>query len=123
MAKKKRASRYIKKAIPITLTEKEKKELKKQQKKELNKEFKDKARARREVAKTEKKEPLLTRIKKYFIGVRTEVKKVVWPTRKETTTYTITVLVACAFFGLFFWLIDTGLLSIMTGIFKIETTG
>ncbi len=31
----------------------------------------------------------------YFRGVVEEVKKVRWPTRKELTSYTITVIVVC----------------------------
>lgn len=31
----------------------------------------------------------------YFRGVVEEVRKVRWPTRKELTTYTITVVVVC----------------------------
>ena len=46
----------------------------------------------------------------YFKGVRTEMKKVVWPTKKELVSYTAVVIMTCAIFALGFWLIDTGVL-------------
>lgn len=55
----------------------------------------------------------------YFKGVKTELKKVVWPTRKELYKYTAVVLVVCAFFALFFWLLDTGFLAILEKVLKI----
>ncbi|MDR1135180.1 MAG: preprotein translocase subunit SecE [Clostridiales Family XIII bacterium] len=45
-------------------------------------------------------------LKEYFMGVRVEMKKVVWPTRKELISYTWTVLLTCVGFGLLFWLCD-----------------
>ncbi len=47
----------------------------------------------------------------YFRGVRTEMKKVVWPTKKEMVSYTAVVIMTCAVFALGFWLIDTGVLA------------
>lgn len=38
--------------------------------------------------------------------VRSEVKKIVWPTRRETTITTILVFVMAALFALFFFFID-----------------
>ncbi|MEM9212369.1 MAG: preprotein translocase subunit SecE [Pseudomonadota bacterium] len=38
--------------------------------------------------------------------VRSEVAKVVWPTRRETTITTIMVFIMAALFALFFFLID-----------------
>ena len=56
----------------------------------------------------------------YLRGVRVEMKKVVWPTRKETVSYTIVVLVACAFFGLFLWGVDSGFLAIIREVFNVS---
>jgi len=58
--------------------------------------------------------------REYFKGVRTETKKVVWPTQKELVSYTIVVLIACAFFGLFLWGVDTGFLAIIREVFNIN---
>lgn len=59
-------------------------------------------------------------LREYFKGVRVETKKVVWPTRKELVSYTIVVLIACAFFGIFLWAVDSGFLAIIREIFKIN---
>lgn len=58
-------------------------------------------------------------LKEYFKGVRLEMKKVVWPTRKELSSYTVVVLVVCGFFALGFWLIDTGFLALLKRVFGI----
>ena len=50
-------------------------------------------------------------IGEYFKGVKIEMKKVVWPTKKEATSYTAVVIATCAIFALGFWLIDTGILA------------
>lgn len=41
-----------------------------------------------------------------------EVRKVIWPTRQETLQTTLTVLVFVFILGIFFWLLDMGLLWI-----------
>ena len=46
-------------------------------------------------------------------GARTEIRKVIWPTRKETTQTTMIVMVFVVVCGLFFWALDSflGLLA------------
>ncbi len=47
----------------------------------------------------------------YFIqGSRVEIRKVVWPTRQETTQTAIAVFVFTLVMMLFFWVLDSGLL-------------
>ena len=55
----------------------------------------------------------------YLKGVKLELKKVVWPTKKETTSYTAVVIVTCAIFALGFWLIDTGVLATLRAILGV----
>ncbi len=57
--------------------------------------------------------------KEYFRGVRTEMKKVVWPTRKEVVSYTVVVMATCAAFALAFWLIDTGVLAALKAVLGV----
>lgn len=45
--------------------------------------------------------------RKYFKSVRSELKKVSWPNRKELQTYTVVVLVACGLAALGIWLADS----------------
>ena len=47
----------------------------------------------------------------YLKGVRKELGKVIWPTRKELGAYTVVVLATCAVCALGFWLIDMGVLT------------
>lgn len=56
---------------------------------------------------------------KYFKGVKTEMKKVVWPTKKEMVSYTAVVIMTCAVFALGFWLIDTGVLAALRGVLGV----
>ena len=58
-------------------------------------------------------------IGEYFRGVKLEMKKVIWPTKKETTSYTAVVIVTCALFALGFWLIDTGVLAALRAVLGV----
>ncbi len=43
---------------------------------------------------------------KFLSGPMSEIKKITWPTRKETIKYTITVLAICIFVALILGLFD-----------------
>ncbi|MFB7141151.1 preprotein translocase subunit SecE [Gottfriedia sp. NPDC056225] len=49
------------------------------------------------------------RIGKFFREVKSEMKKVSWPKRKELVNSTVTVLATVLFFVVFFAVIDSGL--------------
>jgi preprotein translocase subunit SecE len=51
----------------------------------------------------------LERTKRFFRGVWAELKKVVWPSRKELVAYTAVVLVSVAFVALLIWIVDSAL--------------
>lgn len=53
----------------------------------------------------------------FFRDARTEVRKVVWPTRAETVQTTLTVAVLVILVGLFLWLLD----SILSYLFRLLT--
>ena len=57
-------------------------------------------------AKSEKKSPVL-KIRKFFKDLRAEVKKVVWPSKKQVRNNTTVVLITMVIAGLFIWGIDT----------------
>ena len=46
------------------------------------------------------------RSKQFYTDVRSEMKKVSWPSRQEVTSTTIVVVVAVFFFGLYLGLVD-----------------
>lgn len=56
----------------------------------------------------------------YLIGVRQELKKVVWPTREELAYNTIIVFAVCAFFALLFWAVDTGFLAVLRNVLGVS---
>ena len=55
-------------------------------------------------------------VKEYFKGVKLEMKKVVWPTKKEMGSFTSVVLVTCAAFAIVFWAVDTGVLAAIKAV-------
>lgn len=75
----------------------------------------DKAQDRAKVSQKKKNQPKQKRekgrIKEYFRGVKLEMRKVVWPTRQELSSYTVVVLCVCAAFALLFWGVDSGVLA------------
>jgi preprotein translocase subunit SecE len=48
----------------------------------------------------------MKKIAKFFIGIKSEMKNVKWPTRKEMVKYSIATIVFVLFFGVFFYLIE-----------------
>ena len=58
--------------------------------------------------------------REYFKGIKTETKKVVWPTRKELVSYTGVVILTCCAFGLGFWLVDTAFLAALKYVLNIS---
>ena len=48
--------------------------------------------------------------------MRTELSKVVWPTRKELGTFTGVVISVCTFFALAFWAIDSAVLLALKAV-------
>ncbi len=58
----------------------------------------------------------------YIQGIRQELRKVVWLTKEELATDTVMVFVACTFFALAFWLIDTGFLALLKKMLGVTLT-
>ncbi|MGI6359308.1 MAG: preprotein translocase subunit SecE [Bacillota bacterium] len=46
---------------------------------------------------------------KFFSDVRVELKRVVWPTRRQTAVYTVVVLAACAIVTVLIYVVDTAI--------------
>jgi preprotein translocase subunit SecE len=47
-------------------------------------------------------------LKSFFSEVKTELKKVTWPSRKEVYATTVVVIVTTLFFGFYLWVLDLG---------------
>lgn len=56
--------------------------------------------------------------KEYFSGVYSELKKVHWPTRRQTVGYTGVVLFTVALVALIIWLFDSGLSWALKKLFE-----
>ncbi len=84
-----------------------KKEETKEMKKEALKEV-SKKENKKTSSKGKKKENgnIFTRIANFFSGVKTEFKRVKWPSRKEMVKYSIATIVFIICCSLFFYLID-----------------
>lgn len=54
------------------------------------------------------------RMVKFFKDLKAEVKKIVWPTRKQVLNNTVVVLIAMAASGLFIFAVDFGLSALKT---------
>ena len=64
-------------------------------------------------AETKKKPNFFKRIIAYFKDLKSEIKKVVWPTKQATLRNTIVVLVTIGVLGLFIVLLDLGFTSLL----------
>ena len=58
------------------------------------------------------------RLAKFFYDVRLELKKINWPSRKETAMFTGIVLITVLVIGLFFWGLDNLFLSLLQLIIR-----
>ena len=61
---------------------------------------------KKDAKKKESKPGFFARMGKWFKEMKSELKKVVWPTRKQTINNTIVVIVCCIVVGLCIWLFD-----------------
>ena len=57
-------------------------------------------------------------IKAYFRGIKTELKKVIWPTKRETVSSAIMIFVFSIVFALFFFLVDRFFMWLMSFVFN-----
>jgi preprotein translocase subunit SecE len=55
---------------------------------------------------------------KFFKEVKGELKKVIWPDRKQLTNNTLTVLISCCIVGVLIWIADIGLKFLYDNVFK-----
>jgi preprotein translocase subunit SecE len=58
------------------------------------------------------------RFRVFLVEVRNELKRVTWPSQKEVYATTIVVILTSIFFGLYLFLLDTGLDSLVLWIFR-----
>lgn len=81
---------------------------------------KDKEKAKRPVPAAAANAKQKGSVKEYFKGIRTEMKKVVWPTRKELVSFTGVVLFVCIILGLGIWAFDSAFLASLKYLLNIS---
>jgi preprotein translocase subunit SecE len=61
---------------------------------------------------------MIEKIKTFLKEVRLEVKKVTWPSRRETMMSTIVVLIAVFIISFFLGFVDLGISKVMEHLFR-----
>ncbi len=61
------------------------------------------------------------RVKTFYNDVRTEMRKVTTPTRKEVQATTVVVIVTVFLFGAYFWLVDNTIARIIDSVMRYFT--
>jgi preprotein translocase subunit SecE len=61
---------------------------------------------------------VLTRAAQFLREVKIELKKVTWPTRKQTMGSTLVVIVLVVIISLFLGLVDLGLSAVVRAVFR-----
>ena len=74
--------------------------------------------ARRERGLTGAREGFFERIANFGSDVRSEMRRVTWPTLKDVQNTTIITIIAVAFFATYLWLIDKGWTFVINGLTK-----
>ena len=69
--------------------------------------------------KSEKKPGVFARIGRWFHELKVELKKVVWPTRKQTLNNTLIVIACVVFVGIFIWLFDAVAGALIRALFHL----
>jgi preprotein translocase subunit SecE len=64
------------------------------------------------------KESFAKKTERFFREVRSELKKVTWPTKNDLTTYTIVVLVSVVIVSGIIWIADTILYKLLSLILR-----
>ena len=60
----------------------------------------------------------IERLRLFLSEVRNELKRVTWPSQKEVYATTVVVILTSAFFGLYLFVLDFGLLRLVQWIFR-----
>ena len=69
--------------------------------------------------KSDKKPGFFTRIARWYHELKVELKKVVWPTGKQTLNNTLIVIACVVFVGIFIWLFDAIAGALIRALFHL----
>lgn len=65
----------------------------------------------------EKKPNIIQKLARFVKDIRSELKKVLWPSRKQVFNNTLTVLITCLILGGVIWILDYALGLLYTLVF------
>ena len=58
---------------------------------------------------------IVKRARNYLHDVKVELRRVVWPNRRELWNYSVAVIALLIAFGLVVWLVDSGIVAVLIG--------
>ena len=82
--------------------------------------------ADKKAAKADKKDAkpgFFQRIARWFREMKSELKKVVWPTPKQTVNNTVIVIICCIIVGICIWLFDALAGAVITALLDLFGKG
>ena len=63
----------------------------------------------------DKKPGIFRRLGNYLGEVRSEMRRVVWPSADELRTYSVAIIAMLIVFGIVIWLVDSGIVAALVG--------
>ena len=71
--------------------------------------------AKKDEKKSDKKPGPFRRLRSYLGDVRSEMRRVVWPSRDELMSYSVAIIAMLIVFGIVIWLVDSGIVAALIG--------
>ena len=65
--------------------------------------------------KADKKPGIFRRLLNYLGDVKSEMRRVVWPSKEELKSYSVAIIVMLIVFGVVIWLVDSGIVAALVG--------
>lgn len=75
----------------------------------------EKKSAKKDEKKSDKKPGPFRRLRNYLGDVRSEMRRVVWPSRDELMSYSVAIIAMLIVFGIVIWLVDSGIVAALIG--------
>ena len=68
-----------------------------------------------EKKKADKKPGVFRRLLNYLGDVKSEMRRVVWPSKEELKSYSVAIIAMLIVFGIVIWLVDSGIVAALVG--------
>ena len=65
--------------------------------------------------KADKKPGIFRRLLNYLGDVKSEMRRVVWPSKEELKSYSVAIIAMLIVFGVVIWLVDSGIVAALVG--------